>query len=119
MTVFWLNLEEVIKRLRRAVTRLAEKHPEILEVWLFGSLARGEAVPGSDADLLIILDKCTLPFLERSSHYQPDFCGVGVDVFAYTKEELARMESQGHMFPRTIKPEMQCLFQRSRPSQPG
>jgi predicted nucleotidyltransferase len=28
--------------------RLAKKHPEIEEVWLFGSLARGEAVPGSD-----------------------------------------------------------------------
>lgn len=92
---------------------LAETHPEIEEVWLFGSLARGDAVPGSDADLLIVLGDCQLPFLDRSVHYQPDFCGVGVDVLAYTREELARMEADGNAFLSQARAEGIRLFCRS------
>ena len=67
--VFWINLDELKVCLAEAVWRMAERHPEVAEVWLFGSVARGEAVPGSDADLFIILDDCQLPFLERSLAY--------------------------------------------------
>ena len=62
--------------------------PEISEVWLFGSLAHGQAVPGSDADVLLVLEECKLPFLEWGAYYQPEFCGVGVDLFVYTRNEL-------------------------------
>lgn len=55
VSVFWLNVDQVRACLRQAVERLAQSHPEIEEVWLFGSLARGDAVPGSDADLLVVL----------------------------------------------------------------
>ncbi len=91
---------------------MAEKHPEVVEVWLFGSVARGEAVPGSDADLFIILDDCQLPFLERSLAYQPEFCGIGVDVFAYTREELTAMEAQEHSFLVGVNAARICLFKR-------
>lgn len=91
---------------------MAEQHPEVSEVWLFGSVARGEALPGSDADLFVVLDACDLPFLERSLEYQPEFCGVGVDIFAYTREELAVMKKLGHPFLRGIQTDGLCLFKR-------
>lgn len=53
VNVFWLNLDQARTCLKKAVIHLAEKHPEIEQVWLFGSLARGDAVPRSDADILI------------------------------------------------------------------
>ena len=99
--LFWLNLDEVKDRLTRAAHTLAKTHPEIGEVWLFGSLARGQAVPGSDADLLLVLEECDLPFLERGVQYQPEFCGVGIDLFAYTRTELEQMERV-------------CLFRRRK-----
>jgi len=110
--LFWLNLDEVRGRLRQAAKKLADRHPEISEIWVFGSLARGQAVPGSDADVLLVLKECKLPFLERAVHYQPEFCGVGVDLFAYTQKELEQMERAGHKFLARVKQERVCLFKR-------
>ncbi len=110
--LFWLNLDEVKGRLTKAVKKLAKRHSEISEVWLFGSLARGQAVPGSDADVLLVLEKCDLPFLERTAHYQPEFCGVGVDVLAYTRKELKQMEEASHHFLERVKTERVFLFKR-------
>lgn len=96
--------------LKQAVQRLAMRHPEIEEVWLFGSLARGEAVPGSDADIVIVLAESTLPFLQRCAYYQPDFYGVGVDVLAYTQAELISMQAAGNLFLQRVQSEWVCLF---------
>lgn len=112
-------MEQVRRDLQKAAQRLARNHPEIEEVWLFGSLARGDAVPGSDADLLILLDEGNSSFLERMARYQPDFCGVGVDVFAYTGAEVARMEAEGNTFVRTAQAEGFLLFQRSTHKRQG
>ena len=87
--VFWLNRAETVARLRAAVTTLARRQPEIEQVILFGSLARGDAVPGSDADLLVIVRQADLPFFERSIRYRPEDAGIGVDVFVYTRDEIA------------------------------
>jgi predicted nucleotidyltransferase len=114
MKLFWLNLDEVKGRLTKAVQKLARRHPEIVEVWLFGSLARSQAVPGSDADVLLILKESDLPFLERGAYYQPEFCGVGVDLFAYTRKELEDMEKAGHQFLKRIKADRVCLFKRRK-----
>lgn len=97
---------------------LANRHPEIEEVWLFGSLARGDAVPGSDADVLIVLSESMLPFLARSARYQPDFCGVGMDVLAYTRAELVAMQAEDNPFLRQVQSEGVCLFQRPDTPQP-
>lgn len=110
---FWLNLRQVKTNLKKAVKHLAETHPEIEQVWLFGSLARRDAVPGSDADLLMVLSESSLSFLDRSVRYQPDFCGVGVDVLAYTQAELTRMEAEGNAFLQSARAEGICLFKRS------
>jgi predicted nucleotidyltransferase len=112
--LFWLNLEELNGRLTEAARKLAGQHSEIGEVWLFGSLARGQAVPGSDADVLLFLKKCDLLFLEPAVHYQPEFGGVGVDLFAYTRKELEQMEEAGHQFLERVKEERVCLFKRQK-----
>lgn len=121
VNVFWLNLEQVRTCLREAVRSLAERHPEIEAVWLYGSLARGDAVPGSDADLLMVLSDSQVSFLDRASMYQPSFCGIGVDILAYTRAELASMrgehEADSEALPATlghVQSEGVCLFQRNR-----
>jgi predicted nucleotidyltransferase len=69
-------------------------------VLLFGSLARGQAVPGSDADLLVILSSTSRPFMERIPHYLPTGSPLGIDVFPYTREEIDRMLAEGNHFIR-------------------
>lgn len=43
--VFWLDLDQIWNCLEEAAIRLGGTHPEIETIWLFGSLARGDAVP--------------------------------------------------------------------------
>ena len=96
--VFWLDRKRIRDRLREEAERLHQSHPEIERVILFGSLARGDAVPGSDADLLLVLRDSERPFRERAGAYRVAGVGVGVDVFAYTSRELAEMLDQGNAF---------------------
>lgn len=98
--VFWLDRPHLIERLKSAAQTLIEQHPEIEQIVLFGSLARGDAVPGSDADLLIVVSHSTEPFLDRAVRYRPAGVGVGVDVVAYTREELAALLAAGNAFVR-------------------
>ncbi|HEU67983.1 MAG TPA: nucleotidyltransferase domain-containing protein [Candidatus Acetothermia bacterium] len=117
--VTWLDRPGTIARLREAVAALARDHPEVERVVLFGSLARGEAVPGSDADLLVVLSDSPLPFLERIPAYTPRGCGIGVDVFPYTQAELGRMMEEENPFVREALGTGIVLYARAAADSPG
>lgn len=92
-TVFWLDREEAERRLRHAAARLVAERPEVLAVYLFGSLATGRAVPGSDADVLVVLDRSDERWVDRGVRYADYFRDVGmaVELFCYTEEEVPRV----------------------------
>ncbi|MBI4513122.1 MAG: nucleotidyltransferase domain-containing protein [Gemmatimonadetes bacterium] len=89
VTVFWLDRDEALRRLRDAARGLVQGRGDVVAVYLFGSLAEGRAVPGSDADVLILLSDSSRRWLDRPLEFQPYFrrCGVGVELFCYTGEE--------------------------------
>lgn len=89
--VFRRDQAATVERLRRAATRMIAERDDVLEVRLFGSLARGDAGPASDADLLIVVREGAPPFLERSPSLARYFegAGIGCDVFVYTESEVA------------------------------
>ena len=91
---------------------MAQTHPEIEEIWLFGSLARGEATPASDADIVVVLSHSSLPFLERPPHYRLDDCGIATDVLVYTRAEIEEMRARENLFPRPIEGERRVLWRR-------
>ena len=84
------------EKLEAVARQMRAQHSEIEQVLLFGSLVRGEAVPGSDADLLVILSSASQPFMERIPRYLPTGLPLGVDVFPYTRDEIERMLAQGN-----------------------
>ena len=93
VTVYWLNTDEAIRRLRAAADRVIAARPEVVEIHLFGSLAEGRAVPGSDADVLVLLDRSDRRWLDRPLDYSDEFAeiGLGVELFCYTLDELQRV----------------------------
>ena len=97
--VFRLDREGVIARLRACAARLMAAREEVLQITLFGSLARGDAGPGSDADLLIVVRDGAARFLDRSLALAPYFedVGVGCDLLVYTESEVADMETSPSM----------------------
>jgi predicted nucleotidyltransferase len=76
---------------------LAARHPEVEEVILFGSVAWGTPVPGSDVDLMLVLSGSDRPFPDRIGRYVPTGFPVGVDVFPYTRAEIARMRADDNL----------------------
>jgi predicted nucleotidyltransferase len=112
--VFRLDRRAVLARLEEGARRLLAEEPQAREVWLFGSLARGEAGPGSDADLLVVLESSTLSFLDRSALLARRFEGtdVGCDVLAYTRAGLDCLRREGALLPRRVEAERRVLARR-------
>jgi hypothetical protein len=102
--VFRLDHAGVVARLKERALGLLERRPDVVEVRLFGSLARGDAHPGSDADLFVVMRDGAGPFLDRLPDLGRDFDGVGVgcDVIAYTESETEAARARGDAFIRTV-----------------
>lgn len=112
--ITWLDRPAVLAATRKAVRALARRRPEVRRVILFGSMARGDAVPGSDVDLLLVLSESDASFLDRIPRYKPSGIPIGVDVFPYTEAELKRMLEEGNGFIKQALAEGVTLFQRSK-----
>lgn len=102
--VFRLDRTALVARLRERARDLLGRRPDVVEVRLFGSLARGEAHPGSDADLFVIVQDGAGPFLDRLPGLSKNFTGVGIgcDVIAFTESEARASKARGDAFARAV-----------------
>ena len=93
---------------REVTERLSKEVPGLLSVVLFGSEARGEAKPGSDTDLLIVVEKTTKRLedqitdtcVQLAAEYQLALSWVVADV-----KELQEWETEGNGLWRNIQSE--------------
>ncbi len=91
VTIFWLDRKALLANIREAADTLSRERPEVSKIVLFGSAANGRAVPGSDADVMIVVRDLDVRLLDRPLAYVSYFegVGVGVELFVYTERELA------------------------------
>lgn len=66
------------------------KKPEVEDIYLCGSWARGSYTPYSDVDLLILVKGDGQKPHDRIPAYLPDRFPVSLDLFIYTREELEK-----------------------------
>ena len=120
---FRLDRRGVLARLRGRARTLVDSDPTVLEVRLFGSIARGGSHPGSDADLFIVVRDGVPGPLQRIPNLARAFTGVGVgcDVVAYTESEYAALAARGGAFSRAVIDEGMVLARRGErnPEEPG
>ncbi|RMF24720.1 MAG: hypothetical protein D6760_02715 [Deltaproteobacteria bacterium] len=115
--VFRLDRSGIIERLRKRARTLVTSDPTVIEVRLFGSLARGEGSPGSDADLFVLLDdSACAAFLERIPPLLRHFAGVGIgcDMIAYTRSEYAAAAERGDRLIRELEHDAVVLVSAER-----
>ncbi|MFH0344409.1 MAG: nucleotidyltransferase domain-containing protein [Chromatiales bacterium] len=112
MRVRSLDRDAVLADLRALAAGHGAERPEIEEIRLFGSLARGTANPYADADLLIVVDATDLPFVDRVPRYKPIGSPVPMDVTVCTRAELSRELAAGNRFVRRIVGESIVLYTR-------
>jgi len=95
--------KEIVERINAA-----ERIDKIL---LFGSEATGTAGPDSDIDLLVVLDRETMPtsFQERSNNYLQISRAIRelekrhpIDLLVYTRAEFEMIKSSGSLFVRRV-----------------
>jgi UTP:GlnB (protein PII) uridylyltransferase len=95
--VAFLDREAAIAELTLRARRLMKQDQCVIAIGLFGSLARRQALPSSDADLLIVLQEHSKTrWFDRIPEYAAAFEGTALPVepFPYTIEELQRMSAQ-------------------------
>lgn len=86
---FWLEQEKLIKEIHRVASRVGQKNQNVLKIILFGSLAERRGVPGSDADIIIILHKDDKPFIDRIPEWSEKIkINFPVEIFPYTEKEI-------------------------------
>ncbi|MBN2030826.1 nucleotidyltransferase domain-containing protein [bacterium] len=101
--VEYLHLIDILPKLRESLKGL-KQNPNVVSVKLFGSLVKGNYSPGSDADILILLQKDSRRIIDRIPEYLAYFSHVpiAVEVFPYTEEEYAKMNVSDNQFISSI-----------------
>lgn len=102
--VFRLDRAGTIEHLRARAREVLDRRSDVVAVWLFGSLARGNAVPGSDADLYVIVRDAAANPLDRSVDLARQLSGLGIgcDVIVHTEAEHRDLTASGDAFVRVI-----------------
>jgi predicted nucleotidyltransferase len=102
--VVFLDRKRALADVRRAVAGLGARREGVREVWLFGSLARGNATPRSDADLLIVVDRDARRPMDRVPEFASLLAEAGLgrpaDLTVVTAAEWAK--SAGTPFHRAV-----------------
>ncbi len=95
-----IDRDALMIRLRRIASGIADDDPDVIEVRLHGSLARNEATPDSDIDLLIIKSADPAPFLQRQDRYIDRFSDLSldIDIKVYTRSEIDGMQADENPF---------------------
>ena len=80
------------KEITKTLSRELHKLPLDIEVWLYGSEARGDARPDSDIDLLVLFNKPKVTFEDESQIYNITTpiewdCGVAINPMIYSKSQ--------------------------------
>ena len=82
--------EGVVRRAMDAyAVRLLAAHPEVEEIIVFGSFADDTWAPGSDLDVFVVLSRSAKSVRDRIPNLLPGAFPVGVDLFPFTREEVA------------------------------
>jgi len=96
--------ESLIHTLKEKSISIKADHPEIIKILLFGSFSKGNFLPESDIDILLIIEATDIPFLERKERFRPFFRDIPFDVniLVYTKSEIDLMHENGNLFIKDI-----------------
>lgn len=111
--VFSLDRAAIREALQHRVETRYRSDPNVFGVYLFGSFVRGRAVPGSDVDLLVVLEQDPRPPRDRIPDHLPSAFPVGVDVIVWTRAEMEERLARHDRLARTILDEGEALLERS------
>lgn len=91
--MMFLDRQRVLADLRQAVAEAKARYPEIVRVYLIGSLVRGDWSATSDADLVVVVRRDFADILERS-RYQIACSSIPTDTLVYSEREFEQLAAE-------------------------
>ena len=101
----WPDAKTVHEAFLRWAKKAVRKNANIVRVGYFGSYARGNYGPGSDLDVVIIVDTSDKPFERRAADWDFSAIPVPVDVLVYTRAEWWNLDTHSRRMARLLKSE--------------
>ena len=108
--VIWPDRSVVDRAVRRWAAKAATRL-EVVRIGYFGSYARGDWGPGSDLDLIVVVESSQVPFNRRTVDWDTAELPVPTDVLVYTLEEWRRLDPDSR-FAATLQNETVWVFER-------
>ncbi len=102
----WPNKATVTGALRRWAAAMSREHPELLRVGYYGSYARGDWGVGSDLDIVVVVSRAALPYLERPLEWDRSGLPVPTDIRVYTAPEWTEVVARGDRFSHVMQTEV-------------
>ncbi len=106
----WPTRKAVLDGLRAWAAAEAERRPELEALGYFGSYARGDEGFGSDLDLVAVVTRSPLPFMERAREWKTETLPVPADLIVYTTEEWDASRNDAGRFARVLATETVWLI---------
>lgn len=88
--VRFIDYNQVLADIRRAVAEAKAQRPEIVKVYLFGSLVQGNWTAASDADLIVVVRREFVDILTRAD-YHISVKAIPTDTVVYSESEFNRL----------------------------
>lgn len=99
----WPDARTVDQAVRRWAERMAQQQPGVLHIGYIGSYARGDWGVGSDVDIVVIVERATLPFERRATQWDATELPVPADVLVYTLDEWQALDRQGRFYQTVMR----------------
>ena len=115
----WPDRMAVEKALRTWFREQGKSRPDLRAFGFFGSYARGDWGPGSDLDLVALVQEDEAPFIERSRNWPLEKLPVPASILVYTLEEWENLQAEGGRFSRVLRAETIWLTPPPASSLPG
>ena len=104
----------LIEELERAAEKLGKERKDIVKIILFGSILTDRFGLGSDADILIVLNRSKFNrFFDRIPEFLDFFnknVSLPVDIFPYTEDEIEKMIRDKNPFILRILREGRVIY---------
>lgn len=113
MKVKFANKKETIEQLKTYFKKYVLSHNKVEEIILFGSYARDDYVPGSDADILLILKDSDEDRVGRIPEYLPVDAPLPIDIIPFTRQEFEN-EKNSNQLIRTVLKEGIKIYPQAR-----
>jgi predicted nucleotidyltransferase len=106
----WPDLETVQRAVQAWAMEVAREHADILRIGYFGSYARGDWGFASDLDLIVVMQRCDLPFWQRPREFDTTTLPVPADLLVYSQAEWDDLARQGEYFYRKVSAEVRWIY---------